>query len=103
MSSEILRITQKQADKAIKQLKSIFDIVRILKANEIAGESHLVKENLPCKCYDIWKKNKACNHCISAATFKTKKDYAKIEFYDDSCFQVFTKYCEIDNQPYVME
>ena len=34
---------------------------------------------------------------------KQKKDYAKIEFCNDSCFQVFTKYCEIDNQPYVME
>ncbi len=86
MSGEILKITQDQADKAIKQLRSIFDIVRILKENEIAGESHLLKEGVPCKCYDFWKKNKTCNHCISTDTFKTKKDYAKIEFCNDSCF-----------------
>ena len=103
MSGKILKITQDQADKAIKQLRSVFDIVRILKENEIAGESHFLKEDVPCKCYDFWKKNKTCNHCISTDTFKTKKDYAKIEFCNDSCFQVFTKYCEIDNQPYVME
>lgn len=58
-------ITQDQADKAIKQLRSIFDIVRILKENEIADESHLLKEGVPCKCYDFWEKNKTCNHCIS--------------------------------------
>lgn len=47
ISGEILKITQNQADKAIKQLRSIFDIVRILKENEIAGESHLLKEGVP--------------------------------------------------------
>lgn len=47
MSGGILKITQDQADKAIKQLRSIFDIVRIQKENEIAGESHLLKEDVP--------------------------------------------------------
>ena len=57
-----------------------------MKENEIAGESHLLREGVPCKCYDFWEKNKTCNHCISTDTFKTKKDYAKIEFCNDSCF-----------------
>ena len=49
MSGEILKITQDQADKTIKQLRSIFDIVRILKENEIAGESHFLSNYSPKK------------------------------------------------------
>ncbi len=102
-NEETYKITQEQAEHMMSELRTIFDVVRILKADEVAGKKLIGNAEHPCICYDFWKKTKKCDHCISLKTLEEKKDYAKIEFCEDSCFQVFSKYYEVDNVPCVME
>ncbi len=102
-NEETYKITQEQAEHMMSELRTIFDVVRILKADEVAGKKLIGNAEHPCICYDFWKKTKKCDHCISLKTLEEKKDYAKIEFCEDSCFQVFSKYYEVDNEPCVME
>lgn len=102
-NEETYKITHEQAEHMMSELRTIFDVVRILKANEVAGRKLIGDVEHPCICYEFWKKTQKCDHCISLKTLEEKKDYAKIEFCDDSCFQVFSKYYEVDNQPCVME
>ncbi len=102
-NEETYKITQEQAEHMMSELRTIFDVVRILKADEVAGKKLIGNAEHPCICYDFWKKTKKCDHCISLKTLEEKKDYAKIEFCEESCFQVFSKYYEVDNEPCVME
>lgn len=102
-NKENYKISQDKAEKIMGDLRTIFDVVRILKAEEVAGQKEIVDCPEPCMCYAYWKKNKTCEHCISLKSLETKKDFAKIEFCDDSCFQVFSKYYEVDGKPCVME
>ena len=86
-NKENYKISQDKAEKIMGDLRTIFDVVRILKAEEVAGQKEIVDCPEPCMCYAYWKKNKTCEHCISLKSLETKKDFAKIEFCDDSFFR----------------
>ncbi len=100
---EELRLTHTEALDLLVLYRCVFPIARILKANEIHGECPLSGLNEPCKCYEFWKRNEPCAHCVSRDVLKTKKDGAKIEFCDDKVFQVIAKYAIIDDEPCVIE
>ena len=82
-------MTREQAEEEIQQFQKVFSVVRIIGPEQLQLLAEGKAKELDvgaCKCYDFWEKNKTCNHCISIDTFKTKKDYAKIEFCNDNCF-----------------
>lgn len=94
--------TMEQISQEIDVLRKTFDFVRLLKADDI-HESHGTNGEIPCQCYSFWKVNEPCENCISMKTLFDKKSRTKLEFMDSDIYQVFSKYVEVDGEPYVME
>ena len=55
------------------------------------------------KCYAIWGKAQRCKNCVSSKAFEKRGQVSKLEFADDSIFQIISKYVEISGKPYVLE
>lgn len=94
--------TMEQISQEIDVLRKTFDFVRLLKADDI-HESHGTNGEIPCQCYSFWKVNEPCENCISLKTLFDKKSRTKLEFMDSDIYQVFSRYVEVDGEPYVME
>lgn len=94
--------TMEQISQEVDVLRKTFDFVRLLKADDI-HESHGTNGEIPCQCYSFWKVNEPCENCISMKTLFDKKSRTKLEFMDSDIYQVFSKYVEVDGEPYVME
>ena len=100
------QMTMQEAENKMEVLREIFDVVRLLKGSDLqaAGMERKLagRENL-CQCYAFWNKDKRCENCISLKALEEKKQTSKIEFLDSDMYQVFVRYLEIDDEPYVME
>lgn len=104
MSSDYI-MTMQQAQMEMELYKKVFTVVRLLDKREFrleendnpGGDMEL------CHCYDFWKKEKPCMHCIAARAFEEKSVRTKLEYLDSDIYQVTARYVEIDGQPYVME
>ena len=100
------QMTMQEAENKMEVLREIFDVVRLLKGSDLqaAGMERKLagRENL-CQCYAFWNKDKRCENCISLKALNEKKQTSKIEFLDSDMYQVFVRYLEIDDEPYVME
>lgn len=100
------QMTMQEAENKMEVLREIFDVVRLLKGSDLQAaemESKLAgRENL-CQCYALWNKDKRRENCISLKALEEKKQTSKIEFLDSDMYQVFARYLEIDDEPYVME
>ena len=104
MSSDYI-MTMQQAQTEMELYKKVFTVVRLLDKREFrleendnpGGDMEL------CHCYDFWKKEKPCTHCIAARAFEEKSVRTKLEYLDSDIYQVTARYVEIDGQPYVME
>lgn len=90
------------------QMSKVFDTVRVIdpiKATVVSGE-HLENpdkdSNMP-RCYSIWNRDERCRNCVSYKALKTKKAQSKLEFFNDSLYQVFAKYMEINGEPRIVE
>lgn len=94
--------TMEQIRQEIGVLRKTFDFVRLLKADDI-HESHGTNGEIPCQCFSFWKVNDPCENCISMKTLFDKKPRTKLEFMDSDIYQVFSRYVEVDGEPYVME
>lgn len=94
--------TMEQIIQEIDVLRKTFDFVRLLKADDI-HESHGTNGEIPCQCFSFWKVNDPCENCISMKTLFDKKPRTKLEFMDSDIYQVFSRYVEVDGEPYVME
>lgn len=93
------------------QMKKVFDTVRVvdpIKTETVSGAflKTVVDDSVrndTLKCYSIWDKNERCQNCISYKAMKTKRTQAKLEFLNDSVYQIFSKYMEVNGQPRVVE
>ena len=94
--------TMEQIRQEIDVLRKTVDFVRLLKADDI-HESHGTNGEIPCQCFSFWKVNDPCENCISMKTLFDKKPRTKLEFMDSDIYQVFSRYVEVDGEPYVME
>ncbi len=100
------KLTKQQAEEEIKFFSKVFDVVRLVKENElhqmiqveIAGV-----EPTYCECYAFWKKGHHCSDCVAMRALAEKGEAAKFELLGTQIFQVLARYVEIDGKPYVME
>lgn len=98
-------MTGPEAENFLKELGKVFSTVRLLdKENFEHMERHFDEHGeIPCQCYELWKKKSPCENCISTKTFADGKQRTKLEFIDSKIYQVISRYIEIDGKPYVME
>lgn len=95
----------------ISKLTQVFDVVRLVDItdNEIIrsgckpGNEEMINACLGDKCYAIWGKTQRCKNCVSSKAFEKRGQVSKLEFADDSIFQIISKYVEISEKPYVLE
>lgn len=103
MQNDIV-LTKAQVDAEINCYRKVFDVVRLLHKDQIAGickKEDIV--NRTCPCFSFWGKDEACDNCVSAKAWQTKTDETKIEFSADEIYQVIAHYVEVDGEPCVME
>ena len=95
----------------ISKLTQVFDVVRLVDItdNEIVrsgckpGNEEMINACRGDKCYAIWGKTQRCKNCVSSKSFEKRGQVSKLEFADDSIFQIISKYVEISGKPYVLE
>lgn len=95
----------------ISKLTQVFDVVRLVDItdNEIVGSGckpgneEMINACRGDKCYAIWGKTQRCKNCVSSKAFEKRGQVSKLEFADDSIFQIISKYVEISGKPYVLE
>ena len=95
----------------ISKLTQVFDVVRLVDItdNEIVrsgckpGNEEMINACRGDKCYAIWGKTQRCKNCVSTKAFQKRGQVSKLEFADDSIFQIISKYVEISGKPYVLE
>lgn len=95
----------------ISKLTQVFDVVRLVDItdNEIVrsgckpGNEEMINACRGDKCYAIWGKTQRCKNCVSSKAFEKRGQVSKLEFADDSIFQIISKYFEISEKPYVLE
>lgn len=95
----------------ISKLTQVFDVVRLVDItdNEIVrsgckpGNEEMINACRGDKCYAIWGKTQRCKNCVSSKAFEKRGQVSKLEFADDSIFQIISKYVEISGKPYLLE
>lgn len=99
-------VTREQAEQEMEYYRKIFDVVRLLGADNFAKLKKQEEGDDPeevCECYDFWKRGHICDNCISRVVFTEKIQKSKLEMIDEEVYQVIARYIEIDGEPYVME
>lgn len=103
------RITMREAEEKIKYYEEIFDIVRLLRGEDVENMFVREPEEMPalpteaCPCYSFWERKRPCENCSSIKALRQKTQKIKLEFLNTQVYQVISRYLEIDGQPYVME
>lgn len=95
----------------ISKLTQVFDVVRlvditdseIIRSGCKPGNEEIINACRGDKCYAIWGKAQRCKNCVSSKAFEKRGQVSKLEFADDSIFQIISKYVEISGKPYVLE
>ena len=99
-------MTREEVDLMIRELREVFDIVRIVEAPTdkqccINEACDLVRE--PGRCFDFWNQEARCKHCVSMRALSRKRLSRKFEFLDSEVYLITAKYVEIDDEPFVIE
>lgn len=95
----------------ISRLTNVFDVVRLVDIidNEVVrsgckeGNEEMIDVCRGQKCYAIWGKKQRCKNCVSAKAFEKRGQMSKLEFADDSIYQIISKYVEISGKPFILE
>lgn len=104
MEEKVRKLTLKRLKEEVKTLENVFSEVRILRADQVcAGFSDCSYKSGEARCYEIWKKSKPCRNCISCRALAEKKQFSKLEKFEDKMYQVISSYVEADGKPYVIE
>lgn len=100
-------MTMQEAEESIRQLREIFDVVRLLDAKVIEKINQkdytIAQKHEPDQCFYFWRKHHPCENCVSIKAYRTKGKQVKMEFIDSALYQVIAKYVRIDGEPYVIE
>lgn len=95
-------LTMQEAEDYVTVMRQIFDMVRMISLEGLFSDGFQGDAD-GCKCYRFWKKEKRCENCIARKAAMQRKMKVKLEYVDDSLYQVYARYVEIDHEPYVME
>ncbi len=100
------KLTKLQAEEEIKFFSKVFDVVRLVKENELHQMIQVEisgSEPTYCECYAFWRRGHHCSDCVAMRALAEKGEAAKFELLGTQIFQVLARYVEIDGKPYVME
>ncbi len=99
----VVRLTHRQLADEIRVLSRYFTCVRVLDRNNVPQKGYGVTKTEGGKCFDIWKKERQCDYCITARALAEKFTRSKLERVGNQAFQITAKYVEVDGEPFVIE
>lgn len=99
----IEKMTHPQLAEEIKVLSKYFSCVRLLDGNRGLQKGYDNSSADSGHCYEIWKKDRQCEYCISSRALEDKCTRTKLEHMDGKIFQITAKYVEVDGEPFVIE
>ena len=104
LEDEKSSLTMAEAVETIKQLRKVFNIVRLIDVREC----QVVDIEADCKrqegkCYEFWGKKQRCVDCVCSRVLVDKQQKSKYEAYDKALYQVVAKYLVIEGKTYVLE
>lgn len=99
-------MTKKEVLSLFKELRKIFDIVRLVDSTinveySVNDNGEILAE--PYKCYSVWNKRSRCENCVSAKAFIKKSKLTKFEFIGNEAYFVVAMYIEVEECPYILE
>ena len=84
-------LTMQEAEDYVTVMRQIFDMVRMISL-EVLFSDGFQGDADGCKCYSFWKKEKRCENCIARKAAMQRKMKVKLEYVDDSLYQVYASY-----------
>ena len=99
-------MTRKEIVVLMDQLKTVFDVVRLVDADvtaQITFDEEGNPVSAPYQCYAYWNRERRCANCISAKALLKKGKVMKFEFIGQEVYYVIGMYMEVDGTPYVLE
>ena len=99
-------MTRTEAEELMRQLQSVFDMVRLVRADGTTqhslGEDGVLRaEGRPC--YSMERRGQCCEHCVVQRVLTQQGRTTKFEFLNDKIYQMTAKYLEIQGEPWVLE
>lgn len=99
-------MTHEEVRVMIRELKRVFDIVRIVKAP--TDKQCCLNEDCTVtaeagRCFDFWHKEARCRQCVSMRALNKKRLSRKFEFMGSEVYLITALYVEIGDEPYVIE
>lgn len=96
------QFTRAEITELMKEISSVFDIVRLVEPStgqqwSLDDENEL--REFPHHCWAAWRRDTPCTHCISCRAMEHKGRATKFEFADDDLHHVTAKYVEVDGVP----
>ncbi|MDO5135770.1 MAG: GGDEF domain-containing protein [Eubacteriales bacterium] len=100
-------ITGEELRRLMKDLKKIFDVVRVVNPYSVQVLDDSLKNGAPEDiCYKVWNKNMRCSNCISLKARTKFERKTKYEFREDSAFFVVAmpfRITDMENRIVVLE
>lgn len=86
-------------------IEDLYDNIRIInpmnnKVLDIKNDNLKILEG---KCYDVWKRGKICDNCISMQAYNEKETFVKIESHNNKVILIIANPIYIKNNLYVLE
>lgn len=99
-------MTHEELRVMIRELRRVFDIVRIVKAPTdkqccINEACEIIQE--PGRCFDFWNQEVRCKQCVSMRALSKKQLSRKFEFLGSEVYLITAMYVEVEDEPFVIE
>lgn len=106
VSSDFPRLTAEEAKIRMRELGTVFDMVRVLDVSsqavyQVSDDGSVRKTS--GMCFNLCNRGDRCENCVSAKAFAAKSREIKLEFAGSRIYIVISQYVEIDRKPYAME
>ena len=103
MNEEKSAMTMAEAIEAIRQLRKVFTVVRLIDVRECRVVELEDKIEPQGMCYEFWGKKQRCANCVCSKVLADKQQKSKFETFEGELYQVVAKYLVIDGRTYVLE
>ena len=98
------KMTARQAEKEMENLKKIFQAVRLFPVEEADRIRETCREGSEVgEACNFREMEQQCQNCVVANAAASRTERGKLEVFDDVLYQLIARYVEIGRKEYVME
>lgn len=96
-----------EAENLLHGLHSLFDIVRLVdpRTHHVI-DLHTPKDppgEYPCYCYEIWNREKVCEHCLCGSVIAENRRCERVEMHNGEAYHIVSTALEVAGHRYELE